>query len=198
MVQFSVATFQDHGLTGQMLSEAVQCDFIKLLGDRTLEITRRDEYDFTIQLRGVFDAIAPSGDPKRERFPLRRVAARVQLRDTRLPVEVEIQKMPENARRLAIVKGLSSETDLHPATTVAEVELRPTQGGQVYKADLSWKATEKDRDGSPYRGLVLEIIETEAFPTWDEAQNNNDVGGHLLIQNRVCEEWVKVYYAVKI
>lgn len=197
-IQFSLATFQERGRSGHLISEIVQCDFVKILGDRTMELKRQSQSRFSVRLTGAFEAIGSSPSSKTKDFPVRRIIARVQLRDPRTPIEVEVQQVPENSQRLSI-RGSRSEPALHPTINLLERELQPTADSRVYQTELNWDWNDASVEQQQKELVpVLEIIEQEFFPTSDEAQNLLERADVAVIYGRICLSWTKFYYAIRI
>jgi hypothetical protein len=79
-----------------------------------------------------------------------------------------------------------------------EVELKPdtATAGREYYGEVSWEPP--DATFMKHRQLVLEVIESEYFPTSDEAQMTNFSDAFTMVNDRLCTSWTKYYAAIQI
>jgi hypothetical protein len=80
-VQLAVTAFQENGLPGRRVSPVVQCDMIKLGGERTVEVNRSEPLLFSVTVGGGFEI--PAGP-----FPRRSLVAELNGRPAALAADV--------------------------------------------------------------------------------------------------------------
>jgi hypothetical protein len=172
-VRLGIGTYQPNGAEGRRLSPVTVCDMFKMLGKRTLRVTRRGTRAFSVLLKGEFDHA-----PRPEDFPRREVVVRLEARDPSLPAEV-VHYIPAN-----MPKATSAKMNF-----VFEQPLeRSKKGGREYYGQVvipqgAWDAVTSMNGGT--LTPTLSITEYEIFPT-AEAQADDTSTEILHLDGQLC------------
>jgi hypothetical protein len=160
MLQLALVTYQPSGVTGNRISPIYRSDVIKLLGDRTLEVIRQDQFKFIIRLHGHFDNPEPC-----DVLPERHVIAKLLCRSSELPDEVLVYEgaaSDPQPRAKEVGRPQPVDAGFH-AAVAQEVEFPKPKTPGVYTCDVDFAPLLADRVKETSLQWTLAVEEYEEF-----------------------------------
>ena len=197
IVQLALVTYQSHGVPGSRVSPVVPTDHYKMVGERVLDVERRDALRFDIKLSGHFDRTCVKGG-----FPRRMVTATVRFRDRSLPPEV-IGYWPK-------AKDPTASNRANWATEpYRKIEHQPSSVGEMPPVSFQWAKrggfywatvrVEQEMLAKVGRdsGLAISIDEYEDIPALEGRRNFGD-DGLVVVDNQLCSRRLVWTYLLEI